>query len=78
MGSPSRFLLKHLQAPASNYEQHILNRYLLVFTQNYIAYVRFNILSHLQTPFSFNHYVMLKFLPSEYQLYACGKNFSHA
>jgi len=31
-----------------------------------------------KTPFSLNLYVMLKFLSSEYQLYACGKNFSHA
>ena len=29
-------------------------------------------------PFSFNLCVMLKFLSSVYQLYACGKNFSHA
>ena len=28
-----------------------------------------------KTPFSFNLYVMLKFLSSEYQLYACGKIF---
>jgi len=29
-------------------------------------------------PFSLSLYVMLTFLSSEYQLYACGKNFSHA
>ena len=31
-----------------------------------------------KTPCSLNLYVMLKFLSSAYQLYACGKNFSHA
>jgi hypothetical protein len=30
-----------------------------------------------KTPFTFNLYVMFKFLSTEYRLYACGKNFSH-